>query len=267
MAFCSTVSTASAPATQRSGGVLLVDDREQSLGELGGIVCLLAAHRLPGRPRLGGALGVVVDRQLGVGGGIVGEQLCAEEAGFDDRGVDAERLDLEAQRLHPPLDAELGGGVGGAEGLAGDAGGRADRDDRARTLPAHHGQHRACHVHRPDQIGGQLPLDLLGRQLLEEAGIEVAGVVDEHVDAAEALERRPHRRLRGREARDVELDDQQVVRLAERRTDRLGVAAGRDDGMAGGECGLGDVHAHAAAGAGDEPDLLLTHPVPSLSSL
>ena len=128
------------------------------------------------------------------------------------------------------------------------------------ALLAHHGQHRARHVHRPDQVRDQLPLDLLGRQLLEEAGVEVAGVVDEHVDAAEALERCPHCRLRGREAGDVELDDQQVVGLAERVTDRLGVAAGRDDRVAGGERGPGDVHAHAAAGAGDEPDLLTTHP-------
>ena len=34
----------------------------------------------------------------------------------------------------------------------------------------------------------ELALHLLGRQLLEEAGVEVAGVVDEDVDAAEALD-------------------------------------------------------------------------------
>jgi hypothetical protein len=78
-------------------------------------------------------------------------------------------------------------------------------------------------------------LDLLRRQLLEEAGVEVAGVVDEHVDAAEPLERCPHCRFGGREAGDVELDDQQVVGLAERVTDRFGTAAGRDDRVADGE--------------------------------
>ena len=41
-------------------------------------------------------------------------------------------------------------------------------------------------------------LDLLRRQLLEEAGKEVAGVVDQHVDAAEAVDRGLHRRLRRR---------------------------------------------------------------------
>jgi hypothetical protein len=42
--------------------------------------------------------------------------------------VDAERLDLEPQRLHPPLNPELRGGVGRAELLPDDAGGRRDRD-------------------------------------------------------------------------------------------------------------------------------------------
>ena len=45
----------------------------------------------------------VLDRQVGVGGGLACEQLGAEEARLDDGRVDAERLDLEAQRLHPSL--------------------------------------------------------------------------------------------------------------------------------------------------------------------
>jgi hypothetical protein len=81
--------------------VLLVDEPEQRLGELGGIVCLLAAHRLPGRPSLGGPLRVVVDRQLGVGCEVGGEQLGAEEARFDDGGVDPERLDQRRPSPHP----------------------------------------------------------------------------------------------------------------------------------------------------------------------
>ena len=107
------------------------------------------------------------------------------------------------------------GGVGRAELLPDDASCRRDRDDISRPLPAHHGQHRARDVHRPDKVRRQRPLDLLRRQLLEEAGVEVARVVDQHVDTAEPLEHRLHRRLRRREACDVELDDEQVVSLAE----------------------------------------------------
>src|SRR5881398_2616287 len=44
------------PAQRR---LLLVDDGHKSLRELRGVAALLAAHCLPGGPRLGGALGVV----------------------------------------------------------------------------------------------------------------------------------------------------------------------------------------------------------------
>jgi hypothetical protein len=46
---------------------------------------------------------------------------------------------------------------------------------------------------------------------------------------------------------------------AEHGGDLLKVAAGGDDGVTSGQGGFGDVHAHPPAGAGDEPDLLLTH--------
>ena len=58
-------------------------------------------------------------------------------------------------------------------------------------------------------------------------------------------------------AGDVEPGDEQVVRVAERLGDGVGVAAGGHDVVAGGQRGLGDVDAQAAAGAGDDPGLLL----------
>jgi hypothetical protein len=65
-----------------------------------------------------------------------------------------------------------------------------------RALLAHHGQNRARDVHRPDKVRRQLPPDLFRRQLLEEACIEVARVVDQHVDAAQAFDRGLDRLLR-----------------------------------------------------------------------
>jgi hypothetical protein len=178
--------------------------------------------------------------------------------------VDTERLNLEPQRLHPPLNPELRGGVGRAELLPHDAGGRRDRDDAPRPLFAHHGQDGARDVHRPDKVCRQRPLDLLRRQLLEETGIEVSCVVDQHVDPAEAVDRGLHGRLRRRQARDVELDDEQVGSFADRFGHGLGVAAGRDDCVGGGERALRDVDAHAAAGARDEPNPLVSHLLHSL---
>ena len=85
-----------------------------------------------------------------------------------------------------------------------------------RALGAHDGQHGAGDVHRAEQVGLDLCPEVLGGDLLEEPGVEVAGVVDEHVDAAEPLDGGLHGRLGVLGAGDVELDDEQVVGLADR---------------------------------------------------
>src|SRR6266568_6443149 len=53
-----------------------------------------------------------------------------------------------------------------------------------------------------------------GLYLLEEPGVEVAGIVDEHVDTAEALDGGLDGGLGVRATGDVELDDEQIVRFA-----------------------------------------------------
>ena len=60
---------------------------------------------------------------------------------------------------------------------------------------------------------------------------------------------------------DVEGDGEKVVVRAEGCAGLGGVAGGGDDGVAGVQSGLGKVGAHAAGGAGDEPDSggLLSH--------
>lgn len=85
----------------------------------------------------------------------------------------------------------------------------------ARALPAHDRQHGAGDVHRAHQRRRQLPLHLLRRQLLEEARVEVAGVVDENVDTSESLGGSRHRGLRIGMAGDVELDGEEVVSSAD----------------------------------------------------
>ena len=75
-----------------------------------------------------------------------------------------------------------------------------------------------------------------------------------------------HRRLGVGAAGDVQLDDQQVVRLADGLGHGVGVAAGGDDRVAGGQGRLREVDAHAAAGAGNKPNFLFSHGI-SLCSL
>lgn len=94
-----------------------------------------------------------------------------------DGGVDSERRDLGRQRRHPALESELRRGVGAAELEADQARGRGDRDDVPRALLSHDRKDGAGDVHGADQARRQLPIELLWRQLLEVAGIEVGGVI------------------------------------------------------------------------------------------
>jgi hypothetical protein len=59
--------------------LVLLGDGDDGSGEFSGIAWLLAVHSLPGRLSGGGALGVVVDGQLGPGGGGVYQEFGAEE--------------------------------------------------------------------------------------------------------------------------------------------------------------------------------------------
>ena len=90
-------------------------------------------------------------------------------------------------------------------------------DDEPGALGAHDGQHGAGDVQRAEQVGLDLRPEVLGADLLEEPGVEVAGVVDQHVDAAEPSTAACDGRLGVGGVGDVELDGQQVVVLAQGR--------------------------------------------------
>ena len=62
-------------------------------------------------------------------------------------------------------------------------------------------QRGAGDVDRTEQGGLDLGAERLGGHLLEEPGLEAAGVVDEHVEVAEALDGRTRRPLRPRRGR------------------------------------------------------------------
>jgi hypothetical protein len=220
---------------------------------------LTAAHGLPCRLGLRGAFGIVVDRKLGPDGGGRFEEICAEETWLDDRGVDAEGLDLEADGLHPAFHPELGRGVGGAELLPHESGHRTERHDVTGALLAHHGKYGARDVHRAEQVRADLTFDLLLADLLKKARLEVARVVDEHIDPPEALPRRLDGVLRADGVGDVELHHERLVVSADRSTYILDVAASGHDRVPCGEGGLGELHSHATSGACDEPHLAGRH--------
>src|SRR5207245_7139564 len=104
-----------------------------------------------------------------------------------------------------------------------------------------------------------LRTELFGAYLLEEPGVEVPGIVDEHVDTAEALDGGLDGGLGVRATGDVELDDEQTVRFADGLGHGVRVAARCDNGIAGGKRRLGDVDRHASPGAGNYSKLLRGH--------
>ncbi len=116
-------------------------------------------------------------------------ELGAERAGLDDQHADAERCDLGRQRLGHPLERELRRAVGAESGRRDLAAHRAHLHDRAAALRAHMRQHRLRQGDGAEEHRVHERAQLAGVDLLDRADRAVAGVVDEHVDAAEALER------------------------------------------------------------------------------
>jgi hypothetical protein len=67
----------------------------------------------------------------------------------------------------------------------------------------------------PNRLGLDLCPEIVGPDLLEESGVEVTRIVDQHIYAAEAVDRSLHRCLSVLRTSYVELNDQQIVRIAD----------------------------------------------------
>ena len=127
------------------------------------------------------------------------------------------------------------------------------------TAPgAHLRQHGTCHVHRPEQIRGQLRLDLRRRHLLEVTLEGATRIVDQHVDPPEAVDRRLHGIVGAVLVSDIKRHHQQPVMVTDRLRGRSRIPARGDDAVSGAQRRLGELDTHATAGARDEPHLL-TH--------
>jgi hypothetical protein len=85
----------------------LVGELNQRAGELGRVAALLTVHALPGSNVLFSALGIIVDRGLGITGGLRREELGPEEAGLYEHRADAEGRNFGREGLDPALHPEL----------------------------------------------------------------------------------------------------------------------------------------------------------------
>ena len=143
--------------------------------------------------------------------------------------------------------------------MAGDAGGRRDRNDQARALLTHHWQYGASHIHRTEQERLDLIANLFWAEFLEEAGEKITRVVDQNVDPAKLRDGGLNGSLRILGARHVELEGQQAVVAAHRGRDLFSIASSGGNGVPGRQGGLGDVDPQTSTCARDEPHSLFTH--------
>lgn len=89
--------------------------------------------------------------------------------------------------------------------------------------------------------------------------MEAPGVVDQHVEASEPLDRGLHGGGCGLGVGHVEGNCEQVIVPTQRLADAVGVAGGGHHGVSGSQCRPGDVDAQTSARAGHEPHVLFGH--------
>ena len=121
-------------------------------------------------------------------------ELGAKRAGLDDQYANPEWGDLGCERFGDGLERELRRAVGAEPGGCELTAHRADLDDRPVSALAHAGQHRLEEPDGADEHRLVPSLELVDVDLLHRADRSIAGIVDEHVDAPEPVDRRPDRR-------------------------------------------------------------------------
>jgi hypothetical protein len=163
--------------------------------------------------------------------------------------------DLLCEDLGDALERGLGSGVGAlARPERRDAVERGDLHDVPAAPAAEMGQHGAGHVQGAEQVGLELPSQVLVGQLLEGAEEPVPRVVDHHVDAPEGVERPGDGVVGLVRVGDVEAHRDGLVRVGGLEVrDPRGLARRRDDPLAALQHGLGERAPEAGGGAGDEP--------------
>ena len=144
---------------------------------------------LPLQPREHTAVGVAVDTDLHVDVGAEPLQCVDAEAGEDGPRLDEADVDPGAAQLQPlgvgePLQGELAGVVGAAEGHGDQAEHRTVVDDAPMALAAHGGEHRAGEFVGAEEVGLELFAQHRAGEILHRPGLAVGAVVEEGVQSA-----------------------------------------------------------------------------------
>jgi hypothetical protein len=133
---------------------------------------------------------------------------------------------------------------------------RRELDDVAAALPAHQRDRGLGHDDRAEQVGLDLPAEVVQRGVLHRIDVAVARVVDQHVEPAERLSGEPHGGVCCVRVGDVQRGQPHrvAVALCQVRQWRR-IACSRHQAVAGLQHGLRQGAAEAARATGDEPSL------------
>nr|WP_276602935.1 hypothetical protein [Nannocystis pusilla] len=201
-----------------------------------------------------GEEGGVVGQVGGVNGllaGALAESRGEHAAGLDQLHADALRRELPREPLGETFDGELAGRVERAGREREHAGAGGDVDDHAAALAAEVWQDGAGRRHQAEHVDVELLAGLGRAGGLEQPEQAEAGVVDEGVEAAEAVEAGGDGGVDAGRVLHVEVGDEDAGEVAQ-----LGLAGGRahagDDVPAGAGEAVDGGAAEAGRGAGDE---------------
>lgn len=157
-----------------------LDHQQRELVRVAGLLQTVRAEGVDGGLDAGAQ---VVDDVRGAQMVALRQEVGARVARLDGGDLDAEVGDLAAQRLRDQRGARLGRAVDAGARRAAPAADAAHVGDDAAALPAHEREHGAQDVELPEDVGAERRLHLGAAAFLHPAREDVAGVVDEHVDA------------------------------------------------------------------------------------
>src|SRR5688572_28471317 len=135
-------------------------------------------------------------------------ELAARRPGADDDRTHPRPLDLAPERAGEALHARLGRRVADLEGPRLHSVHRRHEHEVARPAREHPRQHPPREEHRAEEIRPELSLEIVGRDLVQQARDADPGVAHDHVG-------RPERRLGGGHARVDRLGPRDVERMSE----------------------------------------------------
>lgn len=170
---------------------------------------------------------------------------------------DAEGGHLLGQGLGGPLQGGFGGGViSVAQGTPHPADGGDVADPSPAPLP-HTGKGGPDEVHGPEEVDCKELCHLMGLALFDGSPVAVAGVVHQHVDAAEGALGLRHRPGNAVCTAEVQRQGQGPAGVGRGKGCQGGRVPGGEGGpVSPGQDGFGDPLPQAAGAAGDEPSSL-----------